>query len=99
MCPAINTNSIAIFSGPLSAPEVDLLVVPWFEAEAPSAFEHLDRATGGEITRSLATREFSGRLFDVFVTPIIDGSWKAKRVMVIGAGSAQEFGTTAARRV
>ena len=99
MCPVANTGSIALFSGALSAADVDLLVVPWFEGEAPTVLEKLDRATGGELLRSLVTREFGGRLFDLFVTQVIDGSWKAKRVALIGAGSAQAFGTTEARRV
>ncbi len=99
MCSAANNASIALFSGPLSAADVDLLVVPWFEGEAPDTFAGLDRATGGEVVRSLASKEFGARSFDLFLTSVIDPSWKAKRVALIGAGPAQGFRTSEARRI
>jgi leucyl aminopeptidase len=96
---AENAASVTLFSGPLSAVDVDLLVVPWFESESPGRFDSLDKATGGEVGRSLSTQEFLGRPFDVFVTPIVDRSWKARRVALVGAGPSAAFGTNDARRV
>ena len=46
----------------------------------------LDAATGGEIGRALAGKEFQARPFETFVTPITDRQWRARRVALIGAG-------------
>jgi leucyl aminopeptidase len=96
---ASNAASVTLFPGPLSAADVDVLIVPWFENESPARFESLDRATGGEVSRAVSTHEFAGRSFDVFVTPIVDRSWKARRVVLVGAGPAAVFGRNDARRL
>ena len=83
----------------LSAVDVELLVVPWFEEEGLEAFAELDRACGGEVARALGSREFGGRLFDVFFAPVTDGRWKARRIALVGSGALVAFGTETARRV
>jgi leucyl aminopeptidase len=94
-----NSAPISLFSGPLSSVDVDLLIMPWFEGESPGRFEKLDRAVGGELSRALASQEFSGRAYDLFLTSVRDESWRAKRIALIGAGPSQEFRTGDARRV
>jgi len=90
-------------AAPLSALDVDLLVVPWFEAEGSASgqagIQELDAATGGELVRALESREFAARQYDLFITPITDRAWRARRVAFVGAGRASDFNLEALRRV
>ena len=78
---------MACTGGPLSAIDADLLIVPWFKGEAPSAVPSLDAATGGELGRALASKEFQAKPYELHFAPITDPSWLARRVVVIGAGA------------
>ena len=82
---ATTSTSITCVGEPLSGVTSDLLIVPWVE-DAASAVPGLDAATGGEIGRALASKEFQPRPFEMFVTPITDRQWRARRVVLIGAG-------------
>ena len=93
------TSAITCQFGTVQSADVDLLVIPWFEGEGPSAFEGLDRAASGEIARACASAEFSGRPYELFVTPVVDRTWKPRRVALIGAGQAAAFGPGLARRL
>jgi leucyl aminopeptidase len=86
MPPAVTTASVPAVIGPLAAVDADLLVVPWFEDDLPTAVPNLDAAVGGEVVRALACREFQGKPFDLFLTPVTDRQWRARRVALIGAG-------------
>jgi leucyl aminopeptidase len=86
MFPAATTSSVPAVIGPLAAVDADLLVVPWFEDDLPTAVTNLDTAVGGEVTRALASREFQAKPFDIFLTPVTDGQWRVRRVALIGAG-------------
>ena len=90
---------ITCLSSPLSAVDTDLLVIPWFEAEGPSAIDELDAASGGDIARALAAKEFEGKTFDLFTTSLVDRSWRARRVVLIGAGQSADFGSELARQI
>src|SRR6478672_3190893 len=96
---SVTQSAIACIRTPLSMIETDLLVVPWYEAEAPGRFGELDRATSGEITRALSSKEFAGKPFDILITPIIDRSWKAKRAAIVGAGAESACDIRLARRL
>src|SRR5215470_10122432 len=86
--PSASTSvSVACIGGPLAAVDTDLLIVPWFQDETVSAVAGLDAATGGEIGRALDSKEFQGKAFDLFVTPITDSAWRARRVALVGGGS------------
>jgi leucyl aminopeptidase len=86
-------------TAPLEAIDVELIVIPWFEQEEMGPFKAIDRAAAGEITRALSSREFEAKLYDIFVTPIADSTWRARRMMLIGAGSAATFTPSVARRL
>ena len=90
---------IACTAAPLRTIEADILAVPWFEGETAAAVADLDAASGGEIGRAIASKEFVARAYDIFVTPVIDGSWRARRVALIGAGPRVEFNSDLARRL
>jgi leucyl aminopeptidase len=79
--------------------ESDLLAVPWFVDEAPTRFPDLDEASAHELGRALASREFTGKAYEVFVAPLADRRWKARRVLLLGAGPRSEFDINAARRL
>src|SRR5712691_1034571 len=71
---------IICISSPLSVVETDLLIVPWFEDEGCGAIDGLDAASGGEIARALASKEFSGKTFELFAASVTDRSWRARRL-------------------
>jgi leucyl aminopeptidase len=79
--------------------DADLLVVPWFEDEPADAVAGLDAATAGELSRALAQREFQGKSFDFFVTPIADKTWRARRVALVGGGRSSGANADLARKV
>jgi leucyl aminopeptidase len=85
-------------SGPLSAIEAELLIVPWFQGEGADALPGLDAATGGELARALTSREFQLKPYEFFFAPITDASWRTRRVAVIGGGGG-ERGTDLLRRL
>ena len=86
-------------AAPLAVVDVDLIIVPWFEDEAPSAVAGLDRAVGDEITRALTSKEFAARPYDSFAAGVVDGTWKARRILLVGAGRLAAYDTALARRV
>ena len=99
MSAASPASPIGCRFSPLPAVDVELLVIPWFEGEGPAALEGLDAATGGEIARALASREFTPTTFEFFITPIVGGAWTARRVALVGAGRAAGFTPGLARRL
>src|SRR3989442_496498 len=76
----------------LSSIDTDLVVVPWFEEDAPDAVPGLDKASGGELARAVAAKEFQAKPYDLFVTPTNERGWKPKRVAVIGGGRRTDCG-------
>ncbi len=85
--------------GPLAAVDTDLLIVPWFEEDGPSAVAGLDPASGGEIARALASKEFAAKPYDFFITPTTDRSWRAKRLALIGVGRSSEYDGALVRKL
>ena len=78
--------------------ETDLLFVPVFEGERPSAAaEGMDEATRGEADGAAARGEFRGRLYELFLTPA--EGWRAPRVALIGAGKEPDFNTERLRKL
>jgi leucyl aminopeptidase len=98
MCPVSSSTPMACTSGPLSAIDADLLIVPLFQGEDAAAVPDLDAATGGELARALATKEFLAKPYELSFAPIADAKWRARRLMIIGGGSA-ERGTDLLRRL
>ena len=98
MCPAPTSTPMACASGPLSAIDADLLVVPWFQGEAADALPGLDAATGGELGRALTSKEFQVKPYELFFTAITDASWRTRRLALIGGGGG-ERGTELLRKL
>src|SRR5262249_24268984 len=96
---ATTSSPIACVSGPLAAIDADLLVIPWFEDESPDALPGIDAATGGELARALSATDFGGSAYDLFLTPIVERGWRARRLAVIGGGRRSEATTERVRRL
>lgn len=96
---ADSAPSIDLVTLPLRSADVELLVVPWYEKQRAGQFGDLERATGGEIARALASKEFTGCSFELFFTPISEPGWKPKRVVLVGAGPEADFGPDLARKL
>src|SRR5215470_5654020 len=79
--------------------DADVLIVPWFDDDSAAAVGDVSTATGGELERALASKELSGKLYELFMAAVVDATWKARRVAFIGAGRSSEFGADIARRV
>jgi len=79
---------------------VDVLFIPVFEStDALEDLAEIDHATGGALERARASGEFRGRLYDVFVTPVVAGGWKAGRLAFVGAGPRNATGAERVRRI
>ena len=81
-----------------AAIETELLVVPVFETDDLSDVAGLDQASGGEIERARAAGEFRGKVGDVFVTPLTEGKWHARRVALVGVGAPVDDVSSRMRR-
>jgi leucyl aminopeptidase len=79
--------------------ETDLIIVPVVEGEQIlQAIPGLSDATAGAIDRALASREFQGKPYELFLTPILKG-WRATRIALIGAGPAVDLTLERLRRL
>jgi leucyl aminopeptidase len=93
------TTPIGLTSEPLAAAAADLVIVPWFEDDLPSAVTGLDEATGGEISRAAASKELQAKPYEVFTAGVIASGWRARRLLLVGGGTRQGAGPEQLRRV
>ena len=87
----------SLVTTPLAEIATDLLLVPVFDGDSLDDIPGLDDGTGGHISKAMASGEFQGRPFEVYLTPLT--GWKTGRVGLIGAGKRPEFTTERLRRV
>ena len=91
--------SLGYLASEPSQVETDLLILPLFEGEdVAGEMPGLSEATGGAVARALASREVQGRLYDLFVTPVVS-RWRAERIALVGAGEPADFTTERLRRI
>ncbi len=78
----------------------DMLFVPVFQdQDALEDLPGLDAAAGGEVSRARASGEFRGRPYELFITGLVDGRWKAARLAIVGAGVRKACDAERLRRV
>jgi leucyl aminopeptidase len=91
------TGVSAAIDAVISAPrevETDVLIVPSWEQDELGDVPELDT---GDVARARAAREFTGRLYDVYVVPLSGA--RARRIALVGAGKRESFNTERLRRV
>lgn len=89
----------SLTGSPLHECDVDTIAVPIFDADDRADLPDLDAATGGEVGRALASREFKTKLYESFVTPIVAAGWRPRRLILVGGGARDAYGPEQARRV
>jgi leucyl aminopeptidase len=85
----ITTQAVTDIETPL------LAVAVTAGAELPAALAPLDQATGGALGRALASGDFKGKRDE---TLLAYGAGKARRVLLVGMGKAEEVRGSAVRR-
>ena len=95
---AFKTPDVALTARRPQELDTDLLVAPVFESAGTGDTDWLDEACGGGVTRARASGEFRGRLYDTFIATVTSPAWKARRVMLIGAGRPAEWTADRLRR-
>jgi leucyl aminopeptidase len=77
--------------------DTDLVIVAAFEGQAASLAAWF-QPTAGQLDRAIASTEFSGKLYELFITPLVDERYRAARVAAVGLGPAEDFTVDRARR-
>jgi leucyl aminopeptidase len=93
------STPIEITAADLTSIDAPWLAVPFFEDDTPAAIGDLDTASGGAIGRALAAGEVRGRLYDLFMTPVVQPGWRAGRLVLVGAGPREARTPDLARRL
>src|SRR5712692_4407163 len=99
MSSTTTSSAIACTGAPLQSIEADFLAVPWFEGDDPERVPGVDAASGGEIARALASKEFAAKPYDLFVATVTDAAWRAHRILLVGAGPRAQHGTDVVRKL
>jgi leucyl aminopeptidase len=86
-----------VLAGELREADTNLVIVTAFEEQATMLAEW-GPATGGELDRAIASKEFSGKLFETFLTPIVASGYRPRRLGVIGLGLERDFTIDRVRR-
>jgi len=76
--------------------DADLTIGPIFEDDRPAELRSLHEATAGEVERAWQRGEFTGKLFDVLVTPL---GTTGQRLILIGAGLRKDLTADRIRRM
>jgi leucyl aminopeptidase len=92
------SKQMDVFEGDLKTVDTDLLVAGTFEGQA-ATLNAWSQPTAGEAARAAATREFTGKLYELFATPITDAGYRARRLAVVGLGKTTDFTVERARQV
>ncbi len=87
-----------VYAGNPQNVDTDLVIISSFENQA-STLAARSPATGGALERAIASKEFQGKLFETFLTPIVADGYRAPRLAGIGLGPQGDFTVDRARRV
>jgi leucyl aminopeptidase len=79
--------------------DADVVAIPVFEHDRPDELAGADVATGGAITRAFSSREFTGKAYELFLTSVVGGGWRARRLALVGAGTRETADLDRLRRV
>ena len=87
-----------VLAGDRRSADTDLVIVTAFEEEAAALTPEWSAPTGGELDHAIGSKEFSGKLFEMLVTPLVDRGYRARRLAAVGLGRQAEFTIDRARR-
>ena len=96
MPPAATPSVTATVNHP-SAVAADLLLVPAFEGESLEDIAGARDATGRAVENAVASGEFRGKPYEVFLTAVT--GWAAPRMLLVGAGTRATFNTERLRKI
>ena len=91
-------SSFPFSSRPLSEAATGWAAVPVFEDEDTGALA-ADPALAAEVSRALAATGFVPRCFESLVVPTTNSGFRARALVLLGAGNAREFTPDVARRL
>ena len=91
------SKQMDVFEGDCKSVNTDLLVVSAFEGQM-AGLDEWSQLTDGEVERVAASKEFSGKIYELFLTPIVAAGYRARRVAVVGLGQSDDFTVDRARR-
>lgn len=86
-----------VFTGNPREADTDLIIVGAFEGQT-AALQEWSGPTRGEVGRAIASGEFSGKPYELFVTPIVEDGYRPGRLAAIGLGPRADFTSDRARR-
>ena len=92
------SKQMDVFIGDPRTADTDLVIVAAFEGEAAALISEWSGPTGGEIDHAVTSKEFSGKLFETLLTPLVDRGFRARRVAAVGLGRQSDFTVDRARR-
>ncbi|MCX6544745.1 MAG: leucyl aminopeptidase [Acidobacteria bacterium] len=89
---------IDVVEASASSLDVDVLVVPSFEAEAPVPLDGVSQVVARRLAEAICSREFTAKPGLLFVTPADDATWRPRRIMLVGLGPRSSYTTDRSRR-
>jgi leucyl aminopeptidase len=92
-------SCLSLAHGPVRELTSDLLIVPATELDRLADLVDLDAAANGELSRAMASREFTGKPFELLFATLTGDTWRTRRVLLVGAGPADRWNAEMARRV
>jgi leucyl aminopeptidase len=96
---AQTASTIQLLHSDPATVDTDLLALVWFERDTRRELQGLDQVTRGEVSRALESGEFTGKPYELFITPSLDGRWKAHRIALLGAGARADYTMDRARKL
>ncbi len=78
--------------------EADLIAIP-IPQDQHARFDWLDPATGGELSAAFKRGEAIGKACELWTTSIVNGSWRSRRLVMVGTGHETDPTPESARRV
>jgi leucyl aminopeptidase len=94
---AFTTPDVTVTSRSIADLDADFLVIPVFEEDDLSDERGVVEAAGGELSAARSRGEFTGKLYDVFLTAC--PGWTTGRVALVGAGARADFTADRLRRI
>src|SRR5262245_61105034 len=96
---AYEVPRISLSAAPLAGADVDLIIIPIAEDNAPAAAARYDGALGDDLRSALARGEFRAKANETYVARTSGSGWRAPSVMFVGGGPRAEITAERVRRM